>query len=74
MKSKTTELPFSLPSPLESARANLEYVMESNNWRRKECLCMILSNMANLVPGPHCEGMAQGIADYFVEVQSGRIK
>lgn len=69
---KTTAI--TLPSPRDSGVADFHAVFNGNNWRQKEILLIILRQMAHLKTGEHAEAMAQSIADYYVEVQAGRIK
>lgn len=62
-----------LTSATETAHKDLDAIMSGSNWRQKEAVCMVLHHAAMLTPGEHCTEMAQSIADYFVEVQAGRI-
>lgn len=63
-----------LPSPTQTAYANLKEIMDGSNWRLKEAVCMLLANGARLRPGTHSADCAQTAADYFVGVMSGVIK
>lgn len=61
-------------SPYSHGLDDFNTVMTRGNFRQKECLLMMLSQMARLTPCSNIEEMARSIAHYFVEVQSGRIK
>jgi hypothetical protein len=62
------------PSPYETGLAQYEAIMATNNFRQKEALLMILTHMANMRPGPHCQRMAESIGAYFVTTMTGEAK